>query len=75
MATAAGGGFTLEFQVTDVDARHERLPARGVEILKPPTTQPWGQVAVRFTWGARSSSGPLRRCGSGVGRVPAALPR
>jgi len=42
MSAAASGGFTLEFRITDVDARHERLPARGVEILKPPTTQPWG---------------------------------
>ena len=47
MAAAKSGGFTLEFQVTDVDARHERLLARGVEILKPPTTQPWGR---RSAW-------------------------
>ncbi|KOG31338.1 VOC family protein [Streptomyces resistomycificus] len=46
MAGAAGGGFTLEFQVTDVDARHERLLAQGIEILKPPTTQPWGRRSV-----------------------------
>ncbi|MES4906170.1 MULTISPECIES: VOC family protein [unclassified Streptomyces] len=46
MAAAASGGFTLEFQVTDVDARHERLLARGIEILKPPTTQPWGRRSV-----------------------------
>lgn len=41
MTAAASGGFTLEFQVIDVDARHEQLLARGVEILKPPTNQPW----------------------------------
>ncbi|MFG2971205.1 VOC family protein [Streptomyces sp. NPDC048288] len=46
MAAAASGGFTLEFQVADVDARHERLLARGIEILKPPTTQPWGRRSV-----------------------------
>jgi catechol 2,3-dioxygenase-like lactoylglutathione lyase family enzyme len=46
MTAAASGGFTLEFQVTDVDARHERLPAQGVEILEPPTTQPWGRCSV-----------------------------
>ncbi|MFF7475748.1 VOC family protein [Streptomyces sp. NPDC008092] len=26
---------------SDVAARHERLRARGVEVLKPPTPQPW----------------------------------
>ncbi|MGQ4390164.1 VOC family protein [Streptomyces sp. SAS_270] len=46
MAGATRGSFTLEFQVTDVDARHERLLAEGVEILKPPTTQPWGRRSV-----------------------------
>ena len=46
MTAAATGGFTLEFQVADVEARHERLLARGVEILKPPTTQPWGRRSV-----------------------------
>lgn len=46
MAAASSGGFTLEFEVTDVDDRHERLVARGVEILKPPTTQPWGRRSV-----------------------------
>ncbi|MFJ9150597.1 VOC family protein [Streptomyces sp. NPDC102270] len=34
---AASGNFTLEFRVADVDARHARLAAQGVEILKPPT--------------------------------------
>ncbi|RPF39046.1 putative enzyme related to lactoylglutathione lyase [Streptomyces sp. TLI_185] len=46
MASAGKGGFTLEFQVADVDTCHERLPARGVEVLKPPTTQPWGRRSV-----------------------------
>jgi catechol 2,3-dioxygenase-like lactoylglutathione lyase family enzyme len=45
-ATSASGNFTLEFQITDVDARHERLLAQGVQILKPPTTQPWGRRSV-----------------------------
>lgn len=45
-AGAASGNFTLEFRVTDVDARHERLAAQGVEILKLPTTQPWGRRSV-----------------------------
>jgi len=43
---AAGGNFTLEFEVTDVDERHAGLLAQGVEILKPPTTQPWGRRSV-----------------------------
>ncbi|MEU9171736.1 VOC family protein [Streptomyces sp. NPDC048420] len=46
MAAAASGGFTLEFRVADVDERHAQLAARGVEILKPPTTQPWGRRSV-----------------------------
>jgi catechol 2,3-dioxygenase-like lactoylglutathione lyase family enzyme len=46
MSTAGSGGFTLEFEVTDVDKRHEELQARGVEILKPPTTQGWGRRSV-----------------------------
>ena len=46
MASAASGGFTLEFRITDVGARHERLLAQGAEILKPPTTQPWGRRSV-----------------------------
>ncbi|EDY58896.1 conserved hypothetical protein [Streptomyces sviceus ATCC 29083] len=29
-----------------MDARHELLTAQGVEILKPPTTQPWGRLSV-----------------------------
>lgn len=45
-AAASNGSFTLEFQVTDVDARHELLLAQGAEILKPPTTQPWGRRSV-----------------------------
>jgi predicted enzyme related to lactoylglutathione lyase len=46
-AGAAPGGFTLEFEVDDVDTEYERLIALGVEIVKPPTTQPWGW---RSTW-------------------------
>jgi catechol 2,3-dioxygenase-like lactoylglutathione lyase family enzyme len=43
---SGGGGFTLEFEVTDVDERHKALLARGVDIVKPPTTQPWGRRSV-----------------------------
>ncbi|MEU6230141.1 VOC family protein [Streptomyces sp. NPDC047042] len=43
---AASGGFTLEFEISDVDERHEGLLDRGVEIVKPPTTQPWGRRSI-----------------------------
>jgi len=40
---AGSGNFTIEFEVDDVDARHEKLLGSGLRILKPPTTQPWGR--------------------------------
>ncbi|KAB8139805.1 VOC family protein [Chloroflexia bacterium SDU3-3] len=40
------GGYTIEFEVADVDAEHARLSALGADILKPPTTQPWGRRSV-----------------------------
>jgi catechol 2,3-dioxygenase-like lactoylglutathione lyase family enzyme len=33
---------TLWLQVADVDAEHERLAAAGVDIRRPPETEPWG---------------------------------
>lgn len=33
----------------DCDAEYERLKARGVNFIKPPTTQPWGQRTAYFT--------------------------
>ena len=33
----------------DCDAEYERLKARGVHFIKPPTTQPWGQRTAYFT--------------------------
>ncbi|MEU9450368.1 VOC family protein [Streptomyces sp. NPDC048277] len=45
-SAGAHGGFTLEFRVTDVDARHEQLLSQGVPVLKPPTTQAWGRRSV-----------------------------
>lgn len=47
MGGAGRGGFTIEFNVDDVDARYERLVAAGVTIAKPLTTQPWGR---RSAW-------------------------
>ena len=43
MDGAGNGSFTIEFEVDDVDARHEKLRGLGMRILKPPTTQPWGR--------------------------------
>ncbi|MFD9905860.1 VOC family protein [Streptomyces sp. NPDC059063] len=34
----------LWLQVADVRAAYEDLSARGVEILRPPVTEPWGLV-------------------------------
>lgn len=39
---AAGTGPTLWLQVPDVDREHERLAAAGVDVLRPPVTEPWG---------------------------------
>jgi lactoylglutathione lyase len=33
----------------DSDAEYERLKAMGVNFIKPPTTQPWGQRTAYFT--------------------------
>jgi lactoylglutathione lyase len=33
----------------DCDAEYERLTARGVNFIKPPVTQPWGQRTAYFT--------------------------
>lgn len=36
------GVTTLWLQVSDVDAEHARLGAAGVEVTRPPKTEPWG---------------------------------
>lgn len=41
------GRYTIELEVDDIDAEHERLVALGVPVVKPPTTQPWGR---RSAW-------------------------
>ncbi len=38
----------LEFEVDDVDLEYERLKALNAEVIKPPTTQPWGLRSVWF---------------------------
>src|SRR5512139_12342 len=42
------GNFFLEFEVEDVDREYERLKALQVNVIKPPTTQPWGLRSVWF---------------------------
>lgn len=39
---AAGPNVALWLQVRDVDAAFEELAGREVEVLRPPTTEPWG---------------------------------
>ena len=45
---AGYGSYTIEFEVEDVDQEFERLQAMNVDIVKPPTTQPWGHRSVWF---------------------------
>jgi len=45
--TGTGACF-LEFEVEDVDREYLRLQALRVEVIKPPTTQPWGLRSVWF---------------------------
>ena len=45
--THAGNCF-LEFEVEDVDQEYARVQPLNVEIIKPPTTQPWGLRSVWF---------------------------
>ena len=35
-------GGALWLQVSDVDAEHARLRAQGVNVQRPPKTEPWG---------------------------------
>ena len=48
MEGAGRGGYTIEFEVADVDRQFGRLQAMRVPIVKPPTTQPWGRRSVWF---------------------------
>ena len=41
-------GLFVSFEYDAVDALHDRLVEAGVEILHPPTDQPWGHRSVRF---------------------------
>jgi lactoylglutathione lyase len=45
---ATGATFQMATFVDDVGRVYEDLMARGVEFLKPPTDQPWGQRTANF---------------------------
>ena len=38
----------LDFLVDDVDAEYPRIAALGVDLVLPPTTQPWGNRSMMF---------------------------
>lgn len=40
--TPAGNNVELWMQVRDVDATYDDLRERGVKVLRPPQTEPWG---------------------------------
>ena len=48
MEAGSNRSVILEFQVPDVDREYERLQRLGVEWVKPPTTQPWGNRSIYF---------------------------
>ena len=48
MQAAGHGSFTVEFQVESADLEYARLQKMGANIVKPPTTYPWGRRAVWF---------------------------
>lgn len=39
------GGTFLGFQVTDLEAAHERVVAAGAELVHPPRDESWGRTA------------------------------
>lgn len=48
MRIAGAGGFTLGFEVENVDVEFERIHPLGVEIVKPPQNHPWGTRSFWF---------------------------
>ncbi|RCX21437.1 putative enzyme related to lactoylglutathione lyase [Fontibacillus phaseoli] len=48
MRGAGYGSFTLGFQVDNVDVEFERLKRLNVDIVKPPTSRPWGARSFWF---------------------------
>ena len=49
-------GFCVGFEVDDVEADAEAATARGLNLIQPPHTEPWGQKTARFftPWGSFS---------------------
>ena len=45
---AANHSAILEFLVHDVDAEYEKLREANADVVKEPTTQPWGNRSVLF---------------------------
>lgn len=48
IAGHAGEGLLLVLVVNDLDTCHERLLARGVEVVTAPETEPWGERFVQY---------------------------
>ena len=48
VAGSARDGLLLAFVVDDLDARHERLVAAGVDVVTAPETEPWGERFVQY---------------------------
>ena len=48
MQSAGHGGYTIEFEVNNVDEEYTRLKSLNVPIVKAPTTHPWGRCSVWF---------------------------
>ena len=42
------GGFTIGFEVVDIEAEYQRLKAMGIEFLMCPTTHSWGYRSFWF---------------------------
>ena len=40
-------GFTLEFEVDDVDAAAKTVAEAGLDVVQPPHMEPWGQKTTR----------------------------
>ena len=48
MDKAGSGNLTIEFEVEDVDIEYLRINKLGIQILKQPTSYPWGSRAFWF---------------------------
>jgi catechol 2,3-dioxygenase-like lactoylglutathione lyase family enzyme len=40
-------GFTLEFEVDDVDTAAQQVAVAGLDVVQPPHMEPWGQKTTR----------------------------